>query len=414
MRVSSSMLYRVCTIAIAIATVACGPSTLQAVAPSVDFAPPPPPPPLAPLHGAAAASLDPASPHARELRGEQALGKVAHAAGRVRLALATAKGPRDRSRRECLEGLLTEIEGIERIAATTRAQLRTALFENEDEADAAFTRLEEAAHRAEASGSQAGDCEGSDPLTAGGFGPNDATIRVRPGPVRMMRNDDAAEKDPSYAAYFLDAPATGSLTPSQTSASAPSPSPAPAAMPASDPHDASLLLRNAQLALAVFEVEKNVDAVESIAKEGGGYLALRGDRQITVRIPKARFDDAVRRIERLGDVLHRNVSAEDVTDQYVDLEMRLKNSTLVRARLEKLLEHATVKDAIEIHRELATVTEEIERLQGKLKLLRDRVAFATITVSFERTQSQQVRTQALLPFPWMQTMGLMPLLRVSR
>jgi hypothetical protein len=109
------------------------------------------------------------------------------------------------------------------------------------------------------------------------------------------------------------------------------------------------------------------------------------------------------------------VAAEDVTDQYVDLELRLRNAQAVRARLEKLLETASVRDAVEIHKELARVTEEIERLEGKLKLLRDRIAFSTITVSFERTEPQRVRTQqALLPFPWMRMMGLAPLLQVSR
>jgi hypothetical protein len=190
---------------------------------------------------------------------------------------------------------------------------------------------------------------------------------------------------------------------------------APAASPyARGAHDASLLLRSAQLALAVFEVDKKMDAVQAIAAELGGYLALRGDRELTVRVPRERFDEALRRIEGVGDVLHRSVAAEDVTDQYVDLELRLKNAQAVRARLEKLLETASVKDAVEIHKELTKITEEVERLSGKLKLLRDRIAFSTITVTFERTEPQRLRSQALLPFAWMRTMGLGPLLQVSR
>ena len=56
----------------------------------------------------------------------------------------------------------------------------------------------------------------------------------------------------------------------------------------------------------------------------------------------------------------------------------------------------------------------IERLQGKLKLLRDRVGYSTITVALEPTQPQAIRTRALLPFPWMTVMGLGPLLAVPR
>ena len=132
-------------------------------------------------------------------------------------------------------------------------------------------------------------------------------------------------------------------------------------------------------------------------------------------MPLARFDDAIRRVEAIGDVLHRSVAAEDVTDQVVDLEMRLQNAIEVRARLEKLLAAATAeRNAIDIQKELAKVTEEIERFEGKLKLLRDRVAFSTITVSFEHMEPQRVKTRALLPFPWMQTLGLGPLLTVPR
>jgi hypothetical protein len=175
-----------------------------------------------------------------------------------------------------------------------------------------------------------------------------------------------------------------------------------------------MLIRTAEISLAVYEVDKNLDAVEKKAISLGGYLALRSDRQITVRVPRDKFDELVSAIEGMGDVLHKNVAAEDVTDQFVDLSMRLKNAAAVRQRLEKLLETAQVRDAVEIHKELAKVTEEIERIEGKLKLLRDRIAYSTITVSFEKNQQQAVRSQALLPFTWMNTMGLSPLLRVPR
>lgn len=366
---------------------------------------PPPPPPLAPAPPPPIAQPDVDSPHAREIRAEEALGAIARAAGRMRIAVLEARANRERSRERCLEGRLGEMDAIERTASGIRDRLRASLFDDEGASNAAWSELREQVARAQSTAADVSDCAGEDTLAAGGFGPNDATIRVRPGPVRMR----LAGSEMAFQSDFVDGPIGGGA--GATSVAPPAIS-APA--PASDAHDTSLLLRSAQLALAVFEVEKNVDAVEKIATEAGGYLALRGDRQITVRVPKTRFDETIRRVERLGDVLHRNVSAEDVTDQYVDLELRLKNARLVRARLEKLLEHATVKDAVEIHRELAKVTDEIERLEGKIKLLADRVAFSTVTVTFERTQTQQVRAQALLPFPWMHTMGLEPLLRVNR
>jgi hypothetical protein len=175
-----------------------------------------------------------------------------------------------------------------------------------------------------------------------------------------------------------------------------------------------MIIHTAEIALAVYEVAKNIQSVEKMTAELGGYLALRSDREITVRVPREKFAELALRIEKMGDVLHKNVAAEDVTDQYVDIDMRLRNAKAVRERLEKLLAGATVHDAVEIHKELSKVTEEIERYEGKLKLLRDRIAYSTITVTFEQQQSQQIKSQALLPFPWMSTMGLSPLLQVQR
>ena len=178
------------------------------------------------------------------------------------------------------------------------------------------------------------------------------------------------------------------------------------------PHGTSMLIYTATLHLAVFQVEQQMNAVDRIARENGGYLSVRNDTQITIRIPRGKFDDALRTIEKLGDVVHRSVTAQDVTDEYVDMEIRLKNARAIRDRLQALLEKAQIKEAIEIQKELGKVTEEIERIEGRLKLLKDKIAFSTITVSFQPVDSQPVRDATILPFPWLQDLGLSSLMNV--
>lgn len=172
------------------------------------------------------------------------------------------------------------------------------------------------------------------------------------------------------------------------------------------------LVYTARLTLAVFQVEAALGKVEGIAREVGGYLSARADREITIRVPRASFDASIRRIEATGDVLHRDIQAQDVTDEYFDLEVRLKNARVMRDRLVQLLAKATVKDAIEIEKELGHVTEEIERFEGRLKLLADKVSFSTITVSLQPVDTSPVAQQAPLPFPWLQELGLAHLLSV--
>lgn len=181
------------------------------------------------------------------------------------------------------------------------------------------------------------------------------------------------------------------------------------------PHSAAMLIYTAVLSMAVYQVEPQLDAVEKVARDTGGYLSSRQDAVIVIRVPRDRFDDALARIEKLGDVTHRDIRAQDVTDEFVDLQARLKNAYAIRDKLTDLLSRAAVKDALDIERELGRVTEEIERMEGKLKLLRDQIAFSTITVNFAAIAPQEVHDTSLLtPFPWLQQLGLQSLLSVHQ
>ncbi|MDB4994589.1 MAG: hypothetical protein JWM74_2021 [Myxococcaceae bacterium] len=177
------------------------------------------------------------------------------------------------------------------------------------------------------------------------------------------------------------------------------------------PHEATMLIYTAHVTMAVYQVEPGLANVEKIARELGGYLSNRGDTEITVRIPRARFDEAIRRVGLTGDVLHKELSAEDVTDAFVDLEIRVKNARNMRDRLAELLKRADVKAALEIEKELGRITGEIEAMEGKLKVLRDRIAYSTITVTFQGRGAGALRDMPLrLPFPWLSELGLPRLL----
>ncbi len=177
--------------------------------------------------------------------------------------------------------------------------------------------------------------------------------------------------------------------------------------------DASKIIYTARVTMAVYQVDQGLGAVEKIARDQGGFLANKRDREITVRVPRDRFDVTLAAIDQLGDVLHRDVAAQDVTDELVDLEVRIKNARAMQARLKALLEKAPVKEALEIEKELHRVTEELERFEGRLQLLRDKVAYSTITVAFEPRGSAIQATRIRLPFPWLRELGLPNLLSLT-
>ena len=197
------------------------------------------------------------------------------------------------------------------------------------------------------------------------------------------------------------------------------PAPAPTNAPdASGPPDIKkqaqpLLIYTADYTMAVFETTAAIDAVQKMAEELGGYLVKRTDGYITVRVPSNTFKTALGKLEALGDVLHRDESVEDVTEVFYDLKIRLDNARAMRDRLEQLLAQAKdVKEALAVEKELARITAEIETMEGKLKRLRELIAFSTITVRFEARGGETVGDEVRLPFPWLDQLGLSNLLQM--
>jgi uncharacterized coiled-coil protein SlyX len=136
--------------------------------------------------------------------------------------------------------------------------------------------------------------------------------------------------------------------------------------------------------------------IGQLIKETGGYVAqFREDRpsgaqrggRWTVRIPVPQFDHFLAEAGKLGVSDHREVKSEDVSEQFVDLEARLKNKQQLEARLLEIVAKRAgeIKDIIAVEAELARVREEVERMQGKLRYLTDRVALTTVEISaYER------------------------------
>ncbi len=182
---------------------------------------------------------------------------------------------------------------------------------------------------------------------------------------------------------------------------------------AAEQRDPSLVIYSAQLVLAVYQVEQSLAEVEKVARDHGGFLAKKQDREIVVRVPRAKFQAVVQGIDKVGDVLHRDISAVDVTEEHVDLEIRIKNARAMQARLKDLLARANVKEALEIEKEMNRVTGELELLEGKLKVLRDRIAYSTIAVTFQDRAPSPTTQRPRLPFTWLAELGLPSLLSLS-
>jgi hypothetical protein len=125
-------------------------------------------------------------------------------------------------------------------------------------------------------------------------------------------------------------------------------------------------------------IDKIIDTGESF----GGRLHARRDDGVTIRVPSAHFRAAMTKIDALGAVTHRSVKAEDVSEEYHDAEVRLLNLKATRQRLQEFFARAqNMQEALAIEHELERVSQEIDRLQGRLRFLQERAALSIIDVS---------------------------------
>lgn len=171
-----------------------------------------------------------------------------------------------------------------------------------------------------------------------------------------------------------------------------------------------------------------LDRVADVAESAGGHLAGRTDTSITVKIPSAGFRNALTQVDKLGEVLRRSVTAEDVSAEFNDLEVRLDNLRATRKRIEEFMARATsLTDALTVERELERVTGEIDKIQGRLKFLRERTAFSLLTVSVEARPKKEPAVvvapppppprpgprEVRVPAPWLTSLGVAELLKLD-
>lgn len=108
---------------------------------------------------------------------------------------------------------------------------------------------------------------------------------------------------------------------------------------------------------------------------------------VVLRVPKENFSAVFARVKARGTVLESSTQTKDVTEQLLDINARLKNLRAQRERLRTLYERANETEAIlKISKRLSEVQSEIERLQAQKRSLRNRVAYATITVQLREPE----------------------------
>ena len=223
---------------------------------------------------------------------------------------------------------------------------------------------------------------------------------ARPAPAGRGAVAKATPPGPAKAAPPPPkAPPPPPPRPAERAAKAP-PNAPPQGVPAVPAAPLLIYVGDFQMVVEQEEMAPTLDRVIDIAESLGGYLAGRKDTSVQVRVPSARFRESLVRIEKLGEVQHRSVSADDVSEQYSDLEGRLVNLKATRHRLQEFLARAgTMADMLTVGRELERVAAEIEQIEGKMRYLRSRAAFSLVTVSLTARPKPVIKVAEKTPPP---------------
>jgi len=210
-------------------------------------------------------------------------------------------------------------------------------------------------------------------------------VAVEPGPAKSQASDLEAHK----------------VTPADDvqTALAPAPPPPSGGELKAPESFGPMIVQTASLNILATNYDEASAAIDKLAAAHGGYVekldakAQTGNARelsASLRIPTKQLDGFLADVRKLGHVEEETRSNEEVSDQYVDLQARLKSARATEQRLIELLGTRTGKlqDVLEAERELARLRGEIESMQGQSAILVHRVNYATVQVDLSEEYRQ--------------------------
>jgi hypothetical protein len=167
------------------------------------------------------------------------------------------------------------------------------------------------------------------------------------------------------------------------------------------------IIRDADLTLEVAAPDEAQRKISSIAETLGGFVVTSEAKQqqvgdakqelevnLVIRVPATQFKTALEQVRSTGSrVIQEKETGQDVTEEFIDLEARVKTQKALEAQFLEIMKQAhKVEDALEVQRQIAEVRTEIEKLEGRKRFLENRASLSTITVKLQTPATIAVNT----------------------
>jgi hypothetical protein len=157
------------------------------------------------------------------------------------------------------------------------------------------------------------------------------------------------------------------------------------------------IIRNADLQIETDAPEEAQQKITSIAEGKGGFVvestqsssniksATRDTVMMTVRVPAEKFNETLDEIRKTGSrVIVETVKGTDVTEEFIDIEARLKAKRTLEAQFLEIMKRAdSVTSALEVQKQLSEVRAEIEKIEGRKRFLENQASLSTIKIKLQ-------------------------------
>jgi hypothetical protein len=165
-----------------------------------------------------------------------------------------------------------------------------------------------------------------------------------------------------------------------------------------------MVVKNASLSIVVEEPGVTMDGISKLATDLGGYVVSSNlyriqvdggvevpQANITIRVPVDKLDHALGEIKKgAGQILNENVSGQDVTQEYTDLESRLRNLENAEEQLTEIMDQAyKTEDVLTVYNRLVGVQEQIELIKGQMQYYEQSAAMSAISVDIQANEAVQ-------------------------
>jgi hypothetical protein len=152
------------------------------------------------------------------------------------------------------------------------------------------------------------------------------------------------------------------------------------------------LIKNGALSFETSNIDETKKQIENLCRELGGYISTENRHSYTnklqydqvLRLPADKFDSFIEKLEAKSyKIEDKSINTQDVTEEFIDVEARLKTKRDLELRYRELLKFAkTVEEMLSIENEIEKVRSNIESMEGRLTYLKNQVSFSTMNLSY--------------------------------